>query len=114
MPAVQIPDYFLAYMSGRSVALVRNAAGAACTNSLHALTLHNSDDAPALAAAHASAFFQLSCEIEGHPLGGGMLKLEPREAARIAIPTAERLAALDRNQIGAAVSNLQRWRHYAD
>jgi hypothetical protein len=27
----------------------------------------------------------LSCELEGHPLGGGMLKIEPREAQRIAL-----------------------------
>ncbi|WP_172332547.1 Eco57I restriction-modification methylase domain-containing protein [Mangrovicoccus sp. HB161399] len=114
VPDVRIPDYFLAYMSGRSVALVENEAKATCTNSLHAVTLHREADRPALAAAHASKFFQLSCELEGHPLGGGMLKLEPREAARIVIPTPERIAALDDELIGDAISELQRWRHYAD
>lgn len=35
-------------------------------------------------------FTSLSCEIEGHPLGGGVLKVEPREAARIALVLRER------------------------
>jgi len=35
---------------------------------------------------HGTAFVQLSCEIAGHPLGGGMLKLELREAAQIVVP----------------------------
>jgi adenine-specific DNA-methyltransferase len=31
----------------------------------------------------------LSCEIEGHPLGGGMLKIEPGEAARLLLTEPE-------------------------
>ena len=31
---------------------------------------------------------QLSCELEGHPLGGGMLKLEPREAGNVLLTAA--------------------------
>ena len=56
----------------------------------------------------------LSCELEGHPLGGGMLKLEPREAANVRLPingmelrSAERAALMD------AVTQMRRWRHYA-
>jgi hypothetical protein len=33
-------------------------------------------------------FIKLSCELEGHPLGGGVLKLKPREASRIPFPKA--------------------------
>ena len=41
-----------------------------------------------------------------------MLKLEPREAARIAIPNMATLGALDVNALSEAVTELQRWRHY--
>jgi hypothetical protein len=45
-----------------------------------------------------SPFVQLSCEIEGHPLGGGMLKLEPREASQIALPGPDAGKSLTRSQ----------------
>ena len=32
-----------------------------------------------------SSLTRLSCEMEGHPLGGGMLKLEPTEAERLLV-----------------------------
>ena len=32
------------------------------------------------------AYYKLSCELEGHALGGGMLKLELGEAARAILP----------------------------
>jgi hypothetical protein len=56
----------------------------------------------------------LSCELEGHPLGGGMLKLEPREAASIRLP----LDGLTLNRAEAvllkeAIQEMRRWRHYA-
>lgn len=113
VPDVKVPDYFLSYMSGRSVSLVRNDAQATCPNTLHCVTLKDHHDIASIGAARATPFFQLSCEIEGHPLGGGMLKLEPREAGRIAIPDGETLATLDADLAAAAVTELQRWRHYA-
>lgn len=113
VPDVKVPHYFLSYMSGRSVGLVRNDARATCPNTLHCVTLKDRRDVGAIGAARQTPFFQLSCELEGHPLGGGMLKLEPREAARIAIPDAEGLADLDTELAQAAVAEMQRWRHYA-
>lgn len=113
VPDVKVPDYFLSYMSGRSVSLVRNDAQATCPNTLHCVMLKDHRNITAIGATRATPFFQLSCEIEGHPLGGGMLKLEPREAGRIAIPDGETLAAFDTNLAAAAVTELQRWRHYA-
>jgi hypothetical protein len=38
-----------------------------------------------LSVAFCSSLTQLSCEIEGHPMGGGLLKLEPSEAARVLV-----------------------------
>jgi predicted RNA methylase len=112
VPDVKVPHYFLSYMSGRAVGLVRNDAGATCPNTLHCVTLKDRRDVAAISAARTTPFFQLSSEIEGHPLGGGMLKLEPREAARIAIPDGKGLAELDVDLAQEAATELQRWRHY--
>jgi hypothetical protein len=55
---------------------------------------------------------QLSCEVEGHPLGGGMLKVEPREAGRVLL--ADRPSSpVDDKAILAGISEMQKWRHYA-
>lgn len=113
VPDVKIPHYFLSYMSGRTVGLVRNDAKATCPNTLHCVTLKDSRSMAAISAVRSTPFFQLSCELEGHPLGGGMLKLEPREAARIAIPTGAKLAELNLALAKEATAELQRWRHYA-
>jgi len=112
VPDVKIPHFFLSYMSGRSVAFVQNAARAACTNSLHTVVLKERAYLPRIFDARKSALFQLSCEIEGHPLGGGMLKLEPREATQILMPNASTLASVDEELAREGITVLQRWRHY--
>jgi hypothetical protein len=56
---------------------------------------------------------RLSSELEGHPLGGGMLKVEPREASRILLPGPTlRLFAGELKLIEQAVKTMRRWRHY--
>lgn len=86
VPNVTAPDLFLSYMSSGAPALVENKAGCACTNAVHAVRLRDRTSRPALQRRWGSALTALSCEIEGHPLGGGVLKLEPREALRVAVP----------------------------
>ena len=57
---------------------------------------------------------RLSCELEGHPLGGGMLKLEPGEVARTRVPVRPlNLSQSQGEQIKEGISFMQRWRHYA-
>jgi hypothetical protein len=107
VPDVKIPDFFLSYMSGRKVAFVRNAARCACTNSLHTVRLKDRNLLPKLLAAQGSPLFQLSCEIEGHPLGGGMLKLEPREAGRVLVPSIETLTSIDHDLVREGTAVLQ-------
>ena len=85
VPNVTAPDLFLSYMSSGAPALVENRAGCACTNAVHAVQLREGVSPSALRRRWNSALTALSCEIEGHPLGGGVLKLEPREALRVAI-----------------------------
>ncbi len=114
VPDVQIPDLVMNYMSGRSVNLVKNAAGVSCTNSVHAIRVRNRALANKLLPAWSSSFVRLSCELEGHALGGGMLKLEPREAGRLVFPSAASIARADNDELEEAIGSLQRWRHYAD
>ena len=112
VPDVKIPHFFLSYMSGRRVSFVQNVAHCACTNSLHTVLINNSAMLQPLRAALRSGMFQFSCEIEGHPLGGGMLKLEPREAGSILIPKETALADNMVPLVQEAIMALQAWRHY--
>jgi hypothetical protein len=114
VPDVRVPDFFLTYMSGRNVSLVRNEAGASCTNSVHAVQMKNPAVLRRIARVRESAIFQLSSELEGHPLGGGMLKLEPREAARILMPHAKDLEHLNNCDMRESIATLQSWRHYGE
>lgn len=111
MPDVRVPEFFLAYMSGIAPSLVRNEAGATCTNALHAVHLRDARVGPGLLDAWGSTYVRLSCEIEGHALGGGMLKLEPGEAARVVLPSQEATSCLDDSLLEDAVSTLRSWRH---
>ena len=120
VPDVRVPHFFLSYMAGRAPKLVKNAAGASCANALHALRLRRADDPAACLApcqrtlqrAWHTPLAQLSCEIEGHALGGGMLKLEPREAARVILPSADWTERESQAEIEEAVATLRSWRHY--
>lgn len=114
VPDVQIPDFFLSYMSGREPGLVRNAAGCTCTNSVHSVRLRQKGAASRLVSAWESPFVKLSCEIEGHPLGGGMLKLEPREAAQIVLPPPGSLGKGEGKLLQEALAVMRGWRHYDD
>jgi adenine-specific DNA methylase len=87
VPHVHCPDGFLTYMSGISPRLVVNDAGAVAPNTLHVVRILPLAEvnASALAVSWRSSLTELSAELEGHALGGGMLKLEPREAARVSL-----------------------------
>jgi hypothetical protein len=113
VPDVQVPDFMMSYMSGRSATLVRNAAGVTCTNSVHSVRIRDAALAARFLPRWSDPFVRLSCELEGHALGGGMLKLEPREASRILFPGAEMIGAMAPGALEDAVQTLQRWRHYA-
>jgi hypothetical protein len=86
VPNVTVPDAFLTSMSGERAQLVRNGTGCVATNSVHVVSLRKKESYLPLKEAWGSTLARLSCEVEGHPLGGGMLKLEPREAQRILLP----------------------------
>jgi hypothetical protein len=56
---------------------------------------------------------RLSCEVEGHPLGGGVLKLEPGEAACVAFPGMNQVfGSRDLEALVEGVDIMRQWRHY--
>lgn len=89
VPHVYTPDGFLTYMSGLRPQLVANHAGAVSPNTLHTVRFKAgiATKAATLAAFWQTSLTSLSVELEGHALGGGMLKLEPGEARRVLIAT---------------------------
>jgi len=90
VPNVYLGDAFLTYMSGNSPKLAANSVKAVASNSLHVVTLTrdlfsqaNPVSPENLAALWRTSFTMLSAEVEGHAMGGGMLKLEPSEAEKV-------------------------------
>jgi hypothetical protein len=88
VPNVYVPDALLTYMSGRQPKLVANESDVIAPNTLHILRMRNGRSAnlPALLAGWHTSLARLSMEVEGHAMGGGMLKIEPTEAERVRIP----------------------------
>lgn len=88
VPHVYRPDALLTYMSGARPRLVANDAGVFAPNSLHVLRLCPDIilASDGLAALWQTSLACLSVEIEGHALGGGMLKVEPTEAESVVLP----------------------------
>jgi hypothetical protein len=75
---------------------VANETDATIVNSLHGVRLN--EDAPAIARdalpiAALNSVTMLGAELFGRSYGGGILKMEPREAASLPVPDAPTLAA---------------------
>ncbi|MCK4340630.1 MAG: N-6 DNA methylase [Phycisphaerae bacterium] len=89
VPHVYQPDALLTYMSGSTPRLVANDAEAVAPNNLHVVRIHPDVHitGDGLGALWCTSLCRFSAEIEGHALGGGMLKLEPTEAQRVVVPS---------------------------
>ena len=120
VPDVRRPAFVVTYMSGRSPALAVNRSRCTCTNALLAVDLrsglfHNGNGwcGQRLSAAWDSPAGRLSCEIEGHPLGGGLLKLEPGEARNVLLVPASAIGQRDSALLNDGVEVMRQWRHVA-
>ena len=118
VPDVRYPEFVLTYMSGKSPALAVNLGRCTCTNALLAVDLRAGlfDDGAALSGerlprAWGSAAGRLSCELEGHPLGGGMLKLEPGEARNVLLAPDEGIDRRDSGLLQDGIETMRQWRH---
>jgi len=94
-PAVPAPDLFFTYMSHRYPRLIANTAGASFVNSMHGVRLKiyaPAISAQALPLLMLNSATMLGAEIFGRSYGGGVLKMEPREAASLPVPHLKELA----------------------
>ena len=88
-PIVTPPDLFFTYMSHRYPRLIVNKAKVTFLNSMHGVRLQSSvprfvgDALPFLAL---NSVTMLGAEVRGRSYGGGILKMEPREAAILPVP----------------------------
>jgi len=102
VPHIKKGDAFLTYMSNGAPRLVHNALGFPAPNSLHIVNLeeklYDKIDIKLLVVAWYTSLTFLSAEIEGHSLGGGMLKLEPSEAKKVLVALPKKIASTQLNE----------------
>ena len=89
-PVVPEPHLFFTYMSHRYPRLIANTSGATILNSMHGIRLnggmHNHEVRDALPLLAFNSVTMLGAEVLGRSYGGGLLKMEPREAASLPVP----------------------------
>jgi len=89
------PDLFFTYMNQATPQLAANPARLHYLNSVHGLYLtpEAAGLAELLALAALNSATALSAEISGRAYGGGILKMEPREAVKLLVPSIETVRA---------------------
>ncbi|WP_456477740.1 HsdM family class I SAM-dependent methyltransferase [Geoglobus ahangari] len=91
VPGVRFPDLFMSYMvhdvpKVTANQVVINGKRATSTNTIHHIFLKEDIEPVALATAFYNSLTLASAELSGRFYGGGVLKLEPKEAEKILIP----------------------------
>lgn len=99
VPLVPRPDLFLTYMNHDRPRLVANEADVHVLNSLYGVSLIEERrrlGRTLLPVAGLNSLTLLGAEMVGRAYGGGLLKLEPREADRLPLPSQELLEGVRR------------------
>jgi adenine-specific DNA-methyltransferase len=94
-PVVSAPDFFFTYMAHWAPRLIGNSARVTFSNSMHGVRLLEPDDEvrEALPLLSLNSVTMLGGEVFGRAYGGGVLKMEPREAAVLPVPSRDLLRA---------------------
>lgn len=90
VPVGEAPDAFFTYMNDYAPNLCSNFARVYCLNSVHGIRFaegKREQGMSALPLACINSATLLSSELVGRSYGGGLLKLEPREARRLSVPS---------------------------
>lgn len=102
------PDLFFTYMNQGTPQLAANPDRLHYLNSIHGLYLRpeRTGLAELLALAALNSATALSAEVTGRAYGGGILKMEPREAARLLVPSMETVLT-HRSALNAVLSKVR-------
>jgi len=90
VPYLRPADLFLTYMNADTPRITTNRANTHHLNSVHGIYLHpdaRKDGMDSLPIASLNSVTLLGAETVGRAYGGGMLKLEPREADHLPVPS---------------------------
>lgn len=104
VPVQESPSLFFTYMNAQTPQLCVNSLNLRHLNSIHGLYLppERRHLAAPLAVASLNSATMLSAEVVGRAYGGGILKMEPREAAKLAVPSPEAVETLAPALVGAS------------